>query len=347
MQSCKKLTLAPLEHHNILRRKHKKEYVMGTVMTTSACPVCGNKCTKLDHPNDSGNIEISIECERCGEYNISEKIMIDLVDFINISTNRKKADISSFLKENQVFTINTNSFELIKNTKTPPITYKVNRLIKIMEEKSEHIGQIIEIISADKEIQSETWSINEQEVNELVQYMVDKKLISDKQLKILPIRVSCKLSVEGWSYIEELSKKDLKSTQGFVAMWFDASMTPIYDSIIAPAISQTGYNPHRVDRREHAGKVDDEIIAQIRRSKFVVADFTDHRGGVYYEAGFAHGLGLPVIMACREDHLDKLHFDIRQYNCILWNQENLVDFQERLKNRIEAILGRGPLIHEA
>ena len=35
----------------------------------------------------------------------------------------------------------------------------------------------------------------------------------------------------------------------------------------------------------------DRIIAQIRASKFVVADFTRNRGGVYYEAGFALGLG--------------------------------------------------------
>jgi hypothetical protein len=43
-----------------------------------------------------------------------------------------------------------------------------------------------------------------------------------------------------------------------------------------------------------------------------------HRGGVYFEAGFAMGLGLPVFWTCRQDDLDKLHFDIRQYNCIDW-----------------------------
>jgi hypothetical protein len=46
-------------------------------------------------------------------------------------------------------------------------------------------------------------------------------------------------------------------------------------------------------------------IAQIRRSKFLIADFTcgqtkDHgehivRGSVYFEAGFAAGLNLPII----------------------------------------------------
>ena len=52
------------------------------------------------------------------------------------------------------------------------------------------------------------------------------------------------------------------------------------------------------------------------------SDFTGNRGGVYYEAGFAHGLGLPVIFMCRDG--DELHFDVRQYNCIFWKPDQLL-----------------------
>jgi hypothetical protein len=41
----------------------------------------------------------------------------------------------------------------------------------------------------------------------------------------------------------------------------------------------------------------------------LVADFTGQRGGVYWEAGFAQGLGIPVIRTCKSDELWKLHFD--------------------------------------
>ena len=64
-------------------------------------------------------------------------------------------------------------------------------------------------------------------------------------------------------------------------------------------IEDAGYEAVRIDEKEHTNKIDDEIIAEIRRSRFVVADFTQGkdgaRGGVYYEAGFAHGLGIEVI----------------------------------------------------
>lgn len=84
------------------------------------------------------------------------------------------------------------------------------------------------------------------------------------------------------------------------------------------AISDAGYEPMRIDRREHNGKIDDQIIVEIKKSKFVVCDFTGHRGGVYFEAGFAMGLGKPVIWCCKEDYFNDLHFDTRQYNHIKW-----------------------------
>ena len=40
--------------------------------------------------------------------------------------------------------------------------------------------------------------------------------------------------------------------------------------------------------------------------------------------------------------IDKLHFDTRQYNHILWENENLDEFRKNLTNRIEALIGGGP-----
>jgi hypothetical protein len=90
-----------------------------------------------------------------------------------------------------------------------------------------------------------------------------------------------------------------------------------------------------------ANKIDDEIIAQIRRSRFIVADFTGHRGGVYYEAGFAQGIGLEVVWTCERKEIKKLHFDVRQYNCLTWDMDELDIFREKLSFRIERAIGRG------
>ena len=59
---------------------------------------------------------------------------------------------------------------------------------------------------------------------------------------------------------------------------------------IETAISGAGYKPVRIDKHQHNNRIDDEIVAAIRQSRFVVADFTQQRGGVYFEAGLAMGL---------------------------------------------------------
>ena len=153
------------------------------------------------------------------------------------------------------------------------------------------------------------------------------------------------VTVSGYSYLTDIDHVHADSSQAFVAMWFDDSMDEIWEMGLRPAIKNTGYEAVRIDQKEHLNKIDDEIIAEIRRSRFLVADFTQPetgaRGGVYYEAGFAHGLNIPVIFTCRNDSLEQVHFDTRQYPHIVW--ETSQQLRDSLTNRISAVLGHGPL----
>lgn len=152
------------------------------------------------------------------------------------------------------------------------------------------------------------------------------------------------ITVAGYSHLTELKTRTPDSAQAFVAMWLDDSMNQVWSEGLEPAIKDAGYNAMRIDKKEHVNKIDDEIIAEIRRSKFLVVDFTQGdsgaRGSVYYEAGFAHGLDIPVIFTCRKDCLNKIHFDARQYSCIVWNDHD--NLKSRLTKRISAVLGDGP-----
>ncbi|UAT29522.1 nucleoside 2-deoxyribosyltransferase [Bacillus badius] len=145
------------------------------------------------------------------------------------------------------------------------------------------------------------------------------------------------VTVKGWNKIAELEEHDVvNDKQVFVAMMFKDEVEEAYECGIKEAITKTGFTPIRIDKKEHNNKIDDEIIAEIKRSKFVIADFTGHRGGVYFEAGFAMGLGKSVIWTCREDDLEDLHFDTRQYSHIVWKDPD--DLREKLINRIRATI---------
>lgn len=156
------------------------------------------------------------------------------------------------------------------------------------------------------------------------------------------------LTMRGWERADSWQSRGAQTRQAFVAMWFDQGMTPAFDDGFAPAIRDAGYDAFRIDRHEHGNKIDDEIIAGIRRSRFVVADFTCGlteadgrmqplaRGGVYYEAGFAQGLSIPVIWTCRADCIDHVHFDTRQFNHIVWRDPE--ELRGRLLTRIQAVI---------
>jgi hypothetical protein len=149
----------------------------------------------------------------------------------------------------------------------------------------------------------------------------------------------------GWLKIDDLVTRLPSTSQVFVAMWFSDATQTAYADGIEPAIRDSGYRAVRIDKKEHNNKIDDEIIAEIRRSKFLVADFTCEkekvRGGVYFEAGFAQGLGIPVIWTVAKESLDDLHFDTRQYNHIVWDTPDTL--RNLLKARIGAVIGDGPL----
>ena len=147
-------------------------------------------------------------------------------------------------------------------------------------------------------------------------------------------------------HVEERTRELDQERQGFVAMWFDPSMDEVYECGIKPAIKAAGYKPHKIDQEAFLGSVVDRIVAEIRKSRFVVADFTTSpeagdRGGVYYEAGFAHGLGIPVIHTCHKDSMKALHFDTNHLNHLIWTTPE--ELKHRLKYWIEATIEPGPL----
>ena len=154
------------------------------------------------------------------------------------------------------------------------------------------------------------------------------------------------VTMEGYANLESLSHQ-VNSNKVFVALWFDDSMNEAYNHGFQLGIQDAGYDPFRIDidRADFSGKLDDLIIAEIRSSKALVADFTHGeqgaRGSVYFEAGFAYGLGLPIVFSCRKDCIESLHFDTRQYSHIPWEKPQ--DIRGKLKTRILALIGAGQI----
>jgi len=148
---------------------------------------------------------------------------------------------------------------------------------------------------------------------------------------------SYQVKPKGWERLQQIQRPGRESKQAFVAMWFDPSQAETFDQGIKPAIEADGaFSALRIDRKDHNNRIDDEMIAEIRRSRFLVADLSGQRHNVYYEAGFAQGLNIPVIYLAHESETKEVKFDIRQYSHIVYTTSE--DLREKLKQRIRATI---------
>lgn len=235
-----------------------------------------------------------------------------------------------------------------ENYAQPPSVYeRADELLRFFNLKSAFIGQQVIFNPQDSAgneyanyLKMLAWSgsIHSLELDRLLNYLKRRGWIELEAP--LDGGGDATLTITGYARLEEMEKTVIHSSQAFVAMWFDPSMFRIYEKGIKPAIADSGYTAFRVDEtNDDIGRIDDRIIAEIRRSRFIVADFTHDseegmRGNVYYEAGFARGLGKEVFSTCREDLIEKLPFDTRQYYHIAWEENNLEDLRENLADRI-------------
>lgn len=147
-----------------------------------------------------------------------------------------------------------------------------------------------------------------------------------------------RLTLKGHLRVHELRSQRPDSETAFVAIWFDHSMQEAWDSAFKLAIADVGFQAVRIDEEHFNGDVVDRIRAEVRSAAFVVADVTGQRNGVYFEGGFADGLGIPVVWTCRKDDFKDVHFDTNHTNHILWDDPT--DLRSRLTDRLLATIPR-------
>jgi len=297
------------------------------------CPICATVAAV--HPAGGGNTQVA--CPACGNFTLTNSAMGELRS--SPLTPRQAANASGWLAEGGPSLITSDGLPRLKGLATPNVQSRLDRLLLRLQKDTTALGDPVELNADSRRAYlSATYSLSDEELQYLVKSLRERGLLTYANERwVLPA-----LSPAGYAHIEEHLARNARSPIGFCAMWFDDEVMPLWTTSIAPGIEAAGYEPLRLDKHEHNNRIDEEIIASIRRARFVVADLTAHRQGVYFEAGFAMGLGLPVIWMVRNDDLDDTHFDNRQFNFIVWAPGELDEARRRLQHRIEATIGKGP-----
>lgn len=305
-------------------------------------------------------------CPRCGKVYLDQ----DSLDFLpDEGLGEHELSILSICLRNdferrgkrpstKAFTIEDLKHMILQYRTLDPLE-KMDNALFILEKATPYIGAPIEVpIQEDYPYYH---CSSQHELANLFRFLCEEILIGTKN-KADP-HTGLWIAPRGYERLREL-RKTRDSRQCFVAMWLDPSMTHVFEDAIRPAIeyleegaTTSRFKTLRIDNKEHTNDINDEIISEIRRSRFMVCDLTGYRGGVYFEAGFAYGLGLEVIYTCREDWIkqqikkivdkdgvehsilrDGIHFDLEHRNRIAWSEDKLHDLKKALTDRIKAVI---------
>ena len=308
------------------------------------CPIWGlNHSASETRRPMLGIINVFNSPRTGGSYQVQYGVEDDLAQLASF----EKAFLTSWLIDQRMHSVEPPVItkavvERVKTKRPMPAHERADRLLRLISRMTLTVGRPVEIRAEHPEALAWSESTEWGEVDFYLHYLEEKGFI--KAIFFAGRNVSAMVTVDGYERIAD-QDANVDSAQAFVAMWFDDSMSEACKHGIEAGIRDAGFNSLRIDRKDHINKIEDEIIAEIRRSRFVVADFTQGtdgaRGGVYYEAGFAHGLDLPVIFTCHEQSLENLHFDTAHYSHLVWADP--AELREKLKNRILAVVGQGPI----
>ncbi len=324
------------------------------------CPVCNGTYTP-GYPDDA-----PVTCSSCGQFAISFHDVRNLASSLS-KGQYNRFEISALLRERTIrggprtwLQDESPSFEksgypvidvkeLLRNwPKT--VSERLERTLCNFARKSRNGGDWVRV---DHEARSVNFAEHQKaiafaktvdEARYNIEALVKRGYLEKGQ--VLNEYEDFRLTPTGWAEYERITRgAGSPENPAFVAMWFGdanekSAMDKAYGQGIEPAVKDAGYRVTRVDLQEHNDWIMDKVLGDIRMAPFVVADYTGHRNGVYFEAGFARGLGIPVISTCREDHFENAHFDTKQLNHVRWTTPE--ELKKKLGNRILGTIGRGP-----
>ncbi|MHB1730421.1 MAG: hypothetical protein ACYCVG_05565 [Leptospirillum sp.] len=333
------------------------------------CPLCEqldyetHPSPSFSNPNESEPSGWNFWCLRCGNFKTDRQAQIpgypQIPEFlkekgiedVNEANDLLKRYLSIYTRECTESGITPNILEnsdqsiLINLAETytwTPVSKKAEKLLSLIKKRTKYPGTPgLITLSLDYPA---IHAVAPEEILFFLHFLREQGLITFSNIESqildgaitvpnpLLLRFEPVMTVLGWDFT---SQQGNKSQKVFVAMSFKEEYIEMYRDGLKIGIEKTGYAPLRIDEMEHVDKICDKIISAIKESRFLVAEVSDPNPGVYYEAGFAMGKGIPVIWVCQKNKVESLHFDTRQYNHILYSDSR--DLQSRIYERIKAL----------
>jgi hypothetical protein len=316
----------------------------------NACPICGTLLLRPAKPAGDG---LEIECPNCSPYFLSGSAL-KVLERGYAPIERARISHGLFGRSRSPLTSHTLE-DLLSTIRLPGAGDLIDNLLLYVADETGGPGGTVDIDAISwrarigaQEVDGVIWAI---EQSGALQYLqgTPAKTHDPKEYQLLDAR----LQLAGWQRVHELNRQAKGSRKAFIAMKFgDPGLDRMLREHWVPAVGETGFRLRRLDDEPKAGLIDDRLRLEIRTSRFLLAELTHSNAGAYWEAGYAEGLGRPVIYLCRRDVFEnpdtRPHFDTNHHLTVAWDPDSPAVASAQLKATIratlpaEAILEDGP-----
>lgn len=120
----------------------------------------------------------------------------------------------------------------------------------------------------------------------------------------------------------------------FVCPFENPEVEHNYEYVVKPATEKHQFTIHRANEISNTQTITETIVSAINRSVFIIADLTEAKPNCYYEVGYAHAIGKPVIILAKTG--TTRHFDLAAHNWTHW--DTYEDLKSKLEKRLEGVL---------
>lgn len=313
----------------------------------TGCVVCKSaSCMRIGTVDD----RTRYECEVCGRYDASGTALEDGLDTQHDHlTSIQRAVLSHRIREANDARLETpllTTYELedvIANGRLPTPAQQALNIIRMVGERVAESGKPIDNLPLS--FHAAVGSPNRNFAMSIArQLMQGGQLIAIKagDMGSPDEIIRADLTLAGWERYEAEQHGQLSGNYGFIALKFgDEVLDPFMANVIKPAAAALGFE--LVDMRDvaQAGIIDNVMRARIRDAAFVLVDLTHANEGAYWEAGYAEGLGKPVLYLCNKQIFEEkgTHFDTNHCTTVLWDAAAPDPFTEELKATLRRSLG--------
>lgn len=306
------------------------------------CPVCSYPFA-VAGPDASGRDATLVDCAHCGKFGLTGTLVACLPTLlVQPDAAPKLSHVMRKVHETaQQLVLDSYTAEAILQNPLPRPREQADLLIQWLATNSPGPGERLEL---NYDLHGAiVGSKSHAGFSMLIEHLIATGLIVGPHQTFMSGEsvAHVALTFAGWDYYETLRFGGTTYRKAFMAMKFgDAILNSLLDQVFRPAVKRAGFDLLKLDDKPKAGLIDDRMRVEIRASDFVIADLTHDNLGAYWEAGYAEGLGKPVIYTCERSKFDatKTHFDTNHHLTIVWDINVPGDAGMQLTDTIRATL---------